>query len=141
MSNDQYVDPTQRMAESTMRIKDLYQVERKLVLLIETAGDALAILPEEEVKDENPDQFVRERALAFRQLASRYFSLVNDIQLALRSHVNYLTKTASFTPVANKTIPFKTSIVNQQKQLEIWAEAIKAIQQQIQEIKQIGQEQ
>lgn len=28
MSNDQYVDPTQRMAESTMRIKDLYQVER-----------------------------------------------------------------------------------------------------------------
>jgi hypothetical protein len=55
--------------------------------------------------------------------------------------VNYLTKTASFTPVANKTIPFKTSIVSQQKQLEIWAEAIKAIQQQIQEIKQIGQEQ
>jgi hypothetical protein len=51
------------------------------VLLIETAGDALAILPEEEVKDENPDQFVRERALAFRQLASRYFSLVNVKQL------------------------------------------------------------
>lgn len=28
MSKDQYVDPTKRMAESTMRIKDLYQVER-----------------------------------------------------------------------------------------------------------------
>ncbi|KAG1234138.1 hypothetical protein G6F35_001184 [Rhizopus arrhizus] len=128
------------MAESTMRIKDLYQVERKLVLLIETAGEALAILSDEGTKDENTDKFVREKALAFRDLSSRYFSLVNDIQLALRSHTYYLAKTASFTPSANKTIPFKTSIVGQHKQLEIWTEAIKAIQQRIHEIKQIGQE-
>ncbi|KAI9279766.1 hypothetical protein BY458DRAFT_501622 [Sporodiniella umbellata] len=138
MSKDQYIDPTQRMAESTMRVKDLYQVEKKLVLLIETAGEALAILSEEGTQEENTDQFVRERALAFRELSSRYFSLVNDIQLALRSHTHYLAKTASFTPSANKTIPFKTSIVGQHKQLEIWTEAIQAIQQQVQALKQIG---
>lgn len=47
------------------------------MLLIETAGEALAILSEEGTQEENADQFVRERALAFRELSSRYFSLVN----------------------------------------------------------------
>lgn len=93
---NQYNDPTGRMAESTMRIKDLYQAEKvgsisnfsimnqgliyqckKLVLLIETAAEALAILSDEAPKDENTDQFVRDRAMSFRDLASRYFSLVN----------------------------------------------------------------
>jgi hypothetical protein len=52
-------------------------LKKKLVLLIETAAEALAILSDDAPKDENTDQFVRDRAMSFRDLASRYFSLVN----------------------------------------------------------------
>lgn len=124
-----------------MRIQDLAQAEKKLVLLVETAAEALAILSDEAPNDENTDQFVRDRALTFRSLASRYFSLVNDIQLALRSHTHYLTKEANITSSANKTIPFKTSIVGQYKELEIWTDAIETISQRIAEIKKIATEQ
>lgn len=45
--------------------------------MIETAAEALSILSDEAPDDENTDQFVRDRAMRFRGLAERYFSLVN----------------------------------------------------------------
>ncbi|KAL0143652.1 hypothetical protein V8B55DRAFT_1479494 [Mucor lusitanicus] len=142
MSNkNQYIDPTGRMAESTMRIQDLHQAEKKLVLLIETAAEALSILSDEAPSGVDTDQFVRERAMSFRELASRYFSLVNDIQFALRSHTRYLTKEASIASSANKIIPFRTSVMSQHKELEIWTAAIDTISQRIAEIKKVAQEQ
>ncbi|CEP19689.1 hypothetical protein [Parasitella parasitica] len=139
-SKNQYTDPTGRMAESTMRIQDLHQAEKKLVLLLETAAEALAILSDDAPGDIDTDQFVRNRAMSFRELASRYFSLVNDIQFALKSHTHYLTKEASLTSSASKIIPFKTSVVSQQKELEIWTAAIDTISQRIAEIKKVAQE-
>lgn len=48
------------------------------MLLIETAGEALSILSDDASNDEhNTDQFVHDRAEAFRGLAQKYFSLVN----------------------------------------------------------------
>lgn len=47
------------------------------MLLIETAAEALSILADEAPSDVDTDQFVRERAMSFRELAARYFSLVN----------------------------------------------------------------
>ncbi|KAG2213195.1 hypothetical protein INT47_011344 [Mucor saturninus] len=140
-AQNQYIDVKGHMAESTMRIKDLAQAEKKLVLLIETAAEALSILSDEAPNDENTDQFVRDRAMTFRGLAERYFSLVNDIQFALRSHTHYLTKEASITSSANKIIPFKTSVLDQYKELEIWTSAIETVSQRIAEIKKIAQEQ
>ncbi|GAA5808569.1 hypothetical protein MFLAVUS_001960 [Mucor flavus] len=136
-----HIDAEGRMAESTMRIKDLAQAEKKLVLLLETVAEALSILSDEAPSDEeNIDEFVRNRAMNFRHLASRYFSLVNDIQFALRSHTHYLTKEASITSSANKIIPFKNSVLGQYKELEIWTEAIQTISQRITEIKSIALE-
>ncbi|KAG2210159.1 hypothetical protein INT46_009697 [Mucor plumbeus] len=137
-NKNQYTDPTGRMAESTMRIQDLHQAEKKLVLLIETAAEALGILSDEAPSDMDTDQFVRNRAMSFRELASRYFSL--DIQFALRSHTHYLTKEAIITSSANKIIPFKTSVISQHKELEIWTAAIDTISQRIAEIKKVAQE-
>ncbi|RCH80153.1 hypothetical protein CU098_001805, partial [Rhizopus stolonifer] len=110
----------------------------KLVLLVETAAEALSILSDEAPKEANADQFVHDRAMRFRDLASRYFSLVNDIQFALRSHTHYLTREASITSSANKIIPFKTSTFSQQKELEIWTAALDTMSQRIAEIKAIG---
>ena len=44
---------------------------------METAAEALSILSDEAPNDQDTDQFVRDRAMKFRDLASRYFSLVN----------------------------------------------------------------
>ncbi|KAI8881194.1 hypothetical protein K501DRAFT_223489, partial [Backusella circina FSU 941] len=135
---DQFIDPTGRLAESTLRIQDLHQVEKKLVLLIETAGEALSVLSEDAPSGENADEFVNSHTIEFRSLASRYLSLVNDIQFALRSHTHYLAQTASITSSANKTMPFKASIIGEQKELEIWTAALQTLRDRIEEIKQIG---
>ncbi|KAI8379317.1 uncharacterized protein BYT42DRAFT_613637 [Radiomyces spectabilis] len=83
---------SQQIAESTTRIKDLHEAEKKLVLLLETAGEALAVLSEDGPHDNSTDDTIEERVQVFRNLASRYFSIVNDVQLALRNHTHYLAK-------------------------------------------------
>ncbi|KAF7731278.1 hypothetical protein EC973_000694 [Apophysomyces ossiformis] len=128
------------LAESTIRIKDLHEAEKKLVLLVETAGDVLSVLADDGPNEENPDQAVRERAMQFRELASRYFSLINDVQLALRNHTRYLTKVASIAPITSKSIPFRASVAGQQKELETWAAAVGTLRQRVETIKRIAQE-
>ncbi|KAG0175735.1 hypothetical protein DFQ28_003213 [Apophysomyces sp. BC1034] len=128
------------LAESTIRIKDLHEAEKKLVLLVETAGDVLSVLADDGPNEESPDQAVRERAAQFRDLASRYFSLINDVQLALRNHTRYLTKVGSIAPITSKSIPFRASVAGQQKELEIWASAVGTLRQRVETIKRIAQE-
>ncbi|KAI9006633.1 hypothetical protein CLU79DRAFT_723730 [Phycomyces nitens] len=133
-----FYDASGAMAESTIRIKDLHEAEKKLVLLVETAGEALGVLSDEEINDSNADQSQNDRIVAFQDLASRYFSLINDVQLSLRSHTHYLAKTGSIAPSTSKSIPFKASVAGQQKELEIWTAALGTIDQRVQEIKSIA---
>jgi hypothetical protein len=49
-------------------------------------------------------------------------------------------KEANISSASTKTIPFKTSIIGQQKELEIWSAAIDTLNQRILEIKKIAQE-
>ena len=44
---------------------------------METAGDALGILCDDAPQDQDTEQVVRDSVVAFRELAGRYFSLVN----------------------------------------------------------------
>ncbi|KAI8985915.1 hypothetical protein BDB01DRAFT_786851 [Pilobolus umbonatus] len=139
-SKNQFIDATGRMSESTIRIQDLHQVEKKIVMLIETAAEAFSILSEENITDNtNTEQFIRESTRNFRDLASRYFSLINDIQLTLRNHTHYLTKEANITSSVNKTIPFKISIAGEEKELEAWIAAIETIHDRIREIKRMSE--
>ncbi|KAI8144044.1 hypothetical protein BJV82DRAFT_608134 [Fennellomyces sp. T-0311] len=131
---------TSHLAESTLRIKDLHEAEKKLVLLVETAGDAMAILCDDAPQDQDADQVVRNEVIAFRELAARYFTLVNDIQLSLRSNTRYLRKSGSIAVNATKSIPFRESIAGEQKELEVWTEAIETIHQRVKELQQIAQE-
>lgn len=65
-------------------------------MLLETVAEALSILSDEAPSDEeNIDEFVRNRAMNFRHLASRYFSLVN---------VNI--HTCTYTTIDNSRTPF-----------------------------------
>ncbi|ORY90025.1 hypothetical protein BCR43DRAFT_499888 [Syncephalastrum racemosum] len=134
------VDEYSYLAESTLRIRELHDAERKLVLLVETAGDALTVLSDDASKDADADQVVREHATAFRGLASRYFGLVNDIQRCLRDNVRYLQKSGSITSSTRESIPFHASVAGHQKELEVWTAAVGLIHQRVQVMNQIAHE-
>ncbi|ORZ18894.1 hypothetical protein BCR42DRAFT_450026 [Absidia repens] len=123
--------------ESKARIQALHEAEKKLVLLVETAGEALDVLTDDGPSDEDAEMAIRERAGEFADLTNRYFSLVNDVQLTVRQQTHFLTKTASL-PSTTKTIPFRRSVAGEQKELEIWTGALSTIQQRLQEIKRIS---
>ncbi|KAI8341845.1 hypothetical protein BC941DRAFT_414670 [Chlamydoabsidia padenii] len=125
------------MDESTERIRDLHEAEKKLVLLVETAGEALDVLTDDGPSDEDAKLAIRERTGEFTDLTNRYFALVNDVQLTVRRHTHFLTQTASL-PSTTKTIPFRRSVAGEQKELEIWTGSLTTLQQRIQEIKQIA---
>ncbi|KAI7858470.1 hypothetical protein BDC45DRAFT_498422 [Circinella umbellata] len=127
------------LAESTLRIQDLHEAEKKLVLLVETAGDGLAILCDDAPQDQDTEQVVRDSVIAFRELAGRYFSLVNDIQLSLRSNTRYLSQQGSIGMATTKSIPFRESISGEQKELEVWTAALETIHQRVRELKEITQ--
>ncbi|KAI9498182.1 hypothetical protein BDB00DRAFT_784246 [Zychaea mexicana] len=133
-------DISSYLAESTLRIKDLHEAEKKLVLLVESAGDAMAILCDDSPQDQDADQVVRNEVVAFRELAARYFTLVNDIQLSLRSNTHYLRKSGSIAMNATRSIPFRESVSGEQKELEVWTAAVEMIHQRVQELKRIAEE-
>ncbi|KAI8092979.1 uncharacterized protein BX664DRAFT_328640 [Halteromyces radiatus] len=124
--------------ESVTRIQELHQAEKKLVQLVETAGEALAVLTDDGPSDEDAELAIRERIGEFTDLANKYFSLVNDIQLTIRQQVHFLTQTASL-PSTTKTIPFRLSVAGEQKELEIWTNALTTLQQRMEDIKRIPQ--
>ncbi|KAI9314431.1 Las1-like-domain-containing protein [Dichotomocladium elegans] len=130
-----------QLAESTIRIKQLHDIEKKLVDLVETAGDAIAILCDEGHRDEESEQSIKDRIAAFQELASRYFTLVNEIQTALRSNTRFLRKTGSIAMSTTKSIPFRATISGQQKELEVWTAAIETIHQRVEQLRQIAHEQ
>ncbi|KAI8067930.1 hypothetical protein BC940DRAFT_299895 [Gongronella butleri] len=121
--------------DSVARIRDLHIAEKKLVLLVETASQALALLSDDGPTDEDSELAVHERSREFKDLVQRYFSLVNDIQLSIRGHTHFLTQTASL-PTTTKSITFRSSVTGQQKELEIWINALQLIQQRIRSIQQ-----
>ncbi|ORX47149.1 hypothetical protein DM01DRAFT_1410277 [Hesseltinella vesiculosa] len=124
--------------ESVSRIQDLHITEKKLVSLVETAGHALALLADDGPSDEDADLAVHERTTEFRDLATRYFSLINDIQLSVRQHTHFLTQTASL-PCTTKTIPYRVSVAGEQRELEIWINALQLIQQRLTAVQQSAQ--
>ncbi|KAL1934956.1 hypothetical protein VTP01DRAFT_4096 [Rhizomucor pusillus] len=132
------VDDAQYLAESTLRIRELHEIEQKLVHLVETAGDAIGLLAG--VDDNESEESIQKRSSNFRELAARYFSLVNDIQLSLRSNAQYLAKADSTPPGANRSIPFRASIATEQTELEVWTMAVQTIQQRVEHLKRLAQE-
>ncbi|KAI7866891.1 hypothetical protein BDF14DRAFT_1882231 [Spinellus fusiger] len=133
-------DVSGAMAESTLRIKELYEAEKKLVLLVETAGEALDVLSQD-INSSDVEQAIRQHTMDFRTLASRYFSLINDIQLSLRNHTHYLAKTSSITPSTSKSIPFQQSTATEQRELEIWTSALSTLGQSVQTLLSIVHDQ
>ncbi|KAG0311676.1 hypothetical protein BGZ99_009997 [Dissophora globulifera] len=132
-------------AASATRILELRGLERRIVQLLETAGQAIQILSGDEEDDdpENeetgkrllsaaslaPDQrqamikaYADERSKQFETLAAGYATLVNEIQAGLRRQFHYLTKAG----IASETsqVPFKNVVYGEEKELETWLNAV-----------------
>ncbi|KAF9376544.1 hypothetical protein CPB97_010733 [Podila verticillata] len=142
-SNDKSsVEQTQGQQASATRILELRGLERRIIQLLETAGEAIQILSGDQDEDEDDPEIGRrlmsatgqsreaqqamiqayadEKAKKFEVLASGYATLVNEIQSGLRRQFHYLTKAG----IASAHVPFKNVLYGEEKELETWLNAV-----------------
>ncbi|KAF9990662.1 hypothetical protein BGZ75_000480 [Mortierella antarctica] len=126
---------------SATRILELRGLERRIVQLLETAGQAIQILsgdPEDDESDEagkrllsatslQPSErnamvkaYADEKSQKFETLAAGYATLVNEIQSGLRRQFHYLTKAG----ISSSQVPFKNVVYGEEKELETWLNAV-----------------
>ncbi|CAO3661143.1 unnamed protein product [Umbelopsis ramanniana] len=122
-------------SESALRIQQLHAVEKQIVQLIQTAGNAIGVLSDKLVTDEaTGEQYTQDRASAFANESRSYYALLKEIQRTLREHVSFLAKSGILTQSPNKTVPFHASVYGEQKELELWVSATQAIRAKVEEI-------
>ncbi|CAO3570786.1 unnamed protein product [Mortierella alpina] len=126
---------------SATRILELRGLERRIVQLLETAGQAIQILSGDPEDDENDEAgqrllsatslqpaernamvkaYADEKAQKFETLAAGYATLVNEIQSGLRRQFHYLTKAG----ISSSQVPFKNVVYGEEKELETWLNAV-----------------
>ncbi|KAF9282590.1 hypothetical protein BGZ68_005866 [Mortierella alpina] len=126
---------------SATRILELRGLERRIVQLLETAGQAIQILsgdPEDDESDEAGKRllsatslqlsernamikaYADEKSQKFETLAAGYATLVNEIQSGLRRQFHYLTKAG----ISSSQVPFKNVVYGEEKELETWLNAV-----------------
>ncbi|KAF9106843.1 hypothetical protein BGX27_009017 [Mortierella sp. AM989] len=135
---------------SATRILELRGLERRIVQLLETAGQAIQILSGdadgEDGEGENEEigkrllsstslspearqamirEYADERAKKFETLAAGYTTLVNEIQTGLRRQFHYLTKAG----ISSSQVPFKNVVYGEEKELETWLNAVDVLKE------------
>ncbi|KAF9348554.1 hypothetical protein BGX34_002418 [Mortierella sp. NVP85] len=128
---------------SATRILELSGLERRIVQLLETAGQAIQILSGDVDGEDKDDEetgkrllsaaslsqearqamaksYAEERAKKFETLAAGYATLVNEIQSGLRRQFHYLTKAG----ISSSQVPFKNVVYGEEKELETWLNAV-----------------
>ncbi|KAG0094387.1 hypothetical protein BGZ93_007294 [Podila epicladia] len=136
------MEQVQGQQASATRILELRGLERRIIQLLETAGEAIQILSGDQDEDEDDPEIGRrlqaatgqsredqqamiqayadEKAKKFEVLASGYATLVNEIQSGLRRQFHYLTKAG----IASAHVPFKNVLYGEEKELETWLNAV-----------------
>ncbi|KAG0002221.1 hypothetical protein BGZ80_000535 [Entomortierella chlamydospora] len=130
---------------SATQILELHGLEKRIVQLLETAGQAIQILSGDG-DDENGEgeseetgkkllsaatlspesrqamvrEYADERSRKFENLADGYTRLVNEIQTGLRRQFRYLTKAG----ISSSQVPFKNVVYGEEKELETWLNAV-----------------
>ncbi|KAF8924715.1 hypothetical protein BGZ58_001516 [Dissophora ornata] len=138
-------------AASATRILELRGLERRIVQLLETAGQAIQILSGDADDLDDPENeetgkrllsaaslppesrqamikaYADERSKKFEALAAGYATLVNEIQSGLRRQFHYLTKAG----IASETsqVPFKNVVYGEEKELETWLNAVDVLKE------------
>ncbi|KAF9409301.1 hypothetical protein BGZ94_002003 [Podila epigama] len=130
---------------SATRILELRGLERRIVQLLKTAGEAIQILSGDQDEDEQDPEvgkrllasvgksreeqqvmtqaYADEKAQKFEVLASSYATLVNEIQSGLRRQFHYLTKAG----ITSSHVPFKNVLYGEEKELETWLNAVEVL--------------
>ncbi|KAF9128042.1 hypothetical protein BGW39_005383 [Mortierella sp. 14UC] len=127
---------------SATRILELRGLERRIIQLLETAGQAIQILAGEDDPDNagpilmenssNPDDaqkmiqaHAEQKSQQFQVLAAGYATLVNEIQTGLRRQFHYLTKAG----IASSQVPFKNVVYGEEKELATWLNAVDVLKE------------
>ncbi|KAG0228374.1 hypothetical protein B0O80DRAFT_500317 [Mortierella sp. GBAus27b] len=133
---------------SATRILELRGLERRIVQLLETAGQAIQILSGDAEGEDNDNEeagkrllaassssqearqamakdYADDRAQKFEALATGYATLVNEIQSGLRRQFHYLTKAG----ISSSQVPFKNVVYGEEKELETWLNAVDVLKE------------
>ncbi|KAG0282270.1 hypothetical protein BGZ96_000647 [Linnemannia gamsii] len=127
---------------SATRILELRGLERRIIQLLETAGQAIQILSGEDDQDnagpilmeasgdstkasQMIESYASQKAQQFEILAAGYATLVNEIQSGLRRQFHYLTKAG----IASSQVPFKNVVYGEEKELETWLNAVDVLKE------------
>ncbi|KAF9099175.1 hypothetical protein BGX29_007268 [Mortierella sp. GBA35] len=123
---------------SATRILELRGLERRIIQLLETAGQAIQILSgEDDAEDAGAklmgtddaqgmiDEHAEAKSEQFSFLAAGYATLVNEIQSGLRRQFHYLTKAG----IASSQVPFKNVVYGEEKELETWLNAVDVLKE------------
>ncbi|KAF9904420.1 hypothetical protein EC991_002694 [Linnemannia zychae] len=127
---------------SATRILELRGLERRIIQLLETAGQAIQILAGEDDPENagpilmenssNPgdaqkmiQNHAEQKSQEFQVLAAGYATLVNEIQSGLRRQFHYLTKAG----IASSQVPFKNVVYGEEKELETWLNAVDVLKE------------
>ncbi|KAF9930656.1 hypothetical protein FBU30_000196 [Linnemannia zychae] len=127
---------------SAIRILELRGLERRIIQLLETAGQAIQILSgEDDAENSGPilmeagnsadkgkemiQTYAQQKSQQFDVLAAGYATLVNEIQSGLRKQFHYLTKAG----IASSQVPFKNVVYGEEKELETWLNAVDVLKE------------
>ncbi|KAG9073022.1 hypothetical protein KI688_000803 [Linnemannia hyalina] len=127
---------------SATRILELRGLERRIIQLLETAGQAIQIMSGEDDPEnagqilmdasvdstKGPDMintYAEEKSKQFEVLTAGYATLVNEIQSGLRRQFHYLTKAG----IASSHVPFKNVVYGEEKELETWLNAVDVLKE------------
>ncbi|KAG0372905.1 hypothetical protein BGX24_012434 [Mortierella sp. AD032] len=127
---------------SATRILELRGLERRIIQLLETAGQAIQILAGEDDPEnagpilmdnssstENAQEMIiahaDQKSQQFQVLAAGYATLVNEIQSGLRRQFHYLTKAG----ISSTQVPFKNVVYGEEKELETWLNAVDVLEE------------
>ncbi|KAF8980912.1 hypothetical protein BGZ46_003489 [Entomortierella lignicola] len=133
---------------SATRILELRGLERRIVQLLETAGQAIQILSRDADDEEGESEdtgkkllsatslspesrqamvreYADERAKKFETLAAGYTTLVNEIQTGLRRQFHYLTKAG----ISSSQVPFRNVVYGEEKELDTWLNAVDVLKE------------
>ncbi|KAF9999732.1 hypothetical protein BGZ65_004960 [Modicella reniformis] len=148
MDDDEQLSSKDGGQASATRILELRGLERRIVQLLETAGQAIQILSGDAEGDGNDSEetgkqllsaaslsqearqamataYADERAKKFETLAAGYVTLVNEIQSGLRRQFHYLTKAG----ISSSQVPFKNVVYGEEKELETWLNAVDVLKE------------
>ncbi|KAJ3087382.1 hypothetical protein HK102_011219 [Quaeritorhiza haematococci] len=117
---DQFpLNQSHTLSENENQIKNLYRVEKRIVMLLNVASRAMELLAEETDIDGAKDEFERQ--------FTAYMELLNEIQSSLRKIFRQLAGSGVLSAATGSSIPYYANVQGVEKDFELTAQGVSLV--------------